>query len=233
MTLKRILTPDWDLPSGVSAAVTTRAMGNLAAHVGDDPAAVIRRREQLRRQLNVPFYVRWLQQQHTTNVSQLDELTQPSDAVWSAKASICAVLTADCLPLLMCTGDGQKIAAVHAGWRGLAHGVVENTLEAMAVNPANVRVWIGPAISQSAFQVGDEVRTALLNGDASCAAYFADDGEGKWLADLAGIAKQRLLNVGVQDVTLSGWCSFNDAATWYSWRRAQEPARMASLIWRT
>ena len=96
----------------------------------------------------------------------------------------------------------------------------------MAVNPANVRVWIGPAISQSAFQVGDEVRTALLNGDASCAAYFADDGEGKWLADLAGIAKQRLLNVGVQDVTLSGWCNPNDAATWYSWRRAQEPAKV-------
>jgi len=208
-------------------------MGNLAVHVGDDPASVLRRRMYLDKQLNLPVAVRWLQQQHTTQVCDFNAITQPCDAVWSAKASICAVLTADCLPLLMCTGDGQKIAAVHAGWRGLAHGVVENTLGAMAVNPANVRVWIGPAISQSAFQVGDEVRTALLNGDASCAAYFADDDEGKWLADLAGIAKQRLLNVGVQDVTLSGWCSFNDAATWYSWRREQEPARMASLIWRT
>ena len=233
MTSKPILIPDWDLPEGVSAAVTTRAMGNLAVHVGDDPASVLRRRMYLDKQLNLPVAVRWLQQQHTTHVCDFNAITQPCDAVWSAKTSVCAVLTADCLPLLFCTNDGHKIAATHAGWRGLANGIVENTVAALNVCPETIRVWIGPAISQPAFQVGSEVRAAFVDKQPHLAAYFVADEEDKWRADLTGIAKQKLQDCGVRDVTLSGWCSFSDADTWYSWRRAQEPARMASLIWRT
>ena len=233
MTLKRILTPDWVLPSGISAAVTTRSVGNLAAHVGDDPAAVILRREQLRRELNLPFHVRWLQQQHTTKVSHVGALSEPCDAVWSDQPSVCAVLTADCLPILMCTRDGDRIAAVHAGWRGLVEGIIKSTVTAMKVKADQLSVWIGPAISQPMFQVGSEVRTAFIRRNINADIYFIPDGEGKWLADLSGLATQQLNNLGISDVTLSNRCTFRESDAWYSWRRAQEPARMASLIWRS
>ena len=227
-----ILTPDWELPFNVHAAVTTREFGNLAVHVGDDPAAVLLRRRQLQRSLRLPTAVTWLQQQHTNKVLSWPFKSAVADAAYSSSPqSVCAVLTADCLPILCCSDDGKEIAAVHAGWRGLADGVLQNALASFKAPAANIRIWIGPSIGASAFEVGDDVRDAFVARDSSNAEYFLSH-SGKWLADLTSIAEAECLRTGVKNITQSAECTVRNNTSWYSWRKEKAAARFASIIWR-
>ncbi|WP_417442234.1 peptidoglycan editing factor PgeF [Idiomarina sp.] len=228
-----IIVPDWELPPNVHAAVTTRAFGNLAAHVGDDPAAVLLRRRQLQRSLKLPTAVTWLQQQHTNRVLRWPFKSAVADAAHSdLPQSVCAVLTADCLPILCCSDDGKEIAAVHAGWRGLASGVLQNALASFKTPAANIRIWIGPSIGASVFEVGDDVRDTFVARHSSNAEYFLAQPSNKWLADLASIAADECLRSGVKGITKSGECTVGNNTSWYSWRKEKAVARFASIIWR-
>lgn len=235
--------PDWRLPAGVHALQTIRSGGasvgayaafNLGDHVGDAPAVVARNRGRLA--ACVPGRIGWLQQVHGTVVADLDH---SSDAVPVADAAIarergvaCAIMTADCLPVLFCADDGSVVGAAHAGWRGLLAGVLEATVSAMATAPSQIRAWLGPAIGPDAFEVGSEVRAAFVARDAAAADCFRPLPEGKWLADLYALARQRLADVGVADVAGGDACTFRDADRFFSYRRDGVTGRMATLIWR-
>lgn len=233
--------PDWPAPVNVHARVTTRSGGastgpwqglNLATHVGDDPAHVELNRAWLRAQL--PGEPLWLEQVHGTDcvVAESSVAGCRADASVSFEPwQICAVLTADCLPVLFCTQDGQCVAAAHAGWRGLLAGVLENTVRAMRAPPEQIIAWFGPAIGPQKFEVGAEVRTAFLAQDAQAAAAFAVCGD-KWLADIYALARQRLQRMGVVGIHGGDQCTVSDAERFYSYRRDGATGRMATLIWR-
>lgn len=241
-----LLIPDWPAPPGVRALVTTRtcaegrsaapyARFNLAAHVGDATAAVTANRLCLRRApFDVPSEPLWLSQVHGTCVVAAEDAAANVEAdasVTRTPGRVCAVLTADCLPLLLCAEDGSTIAAVHAGWRGLANGVIEASVAAMPSQPAHLLAWLGPAIGPAAFEVGDEVRDAFVSRDSHASAAFVRHGPGKWLCDLYLLARQRLAALGVTRVYGGGLCTFADAQRFYSYRRDGVTGRMASLIW--
>ena len=236
------IAPDWSLPTRVRALVTTRAGGvslppyasfNLGDHVGDDPSAVARNRARLRASL--PAEPTWLAQVHGIVVADANEASGVPEAdavVARGSGAVCAVLTADCLPVLFCDDAGSVVAAAHAGWRGLAAGVLEATVARMAVAPSLIRAWLGPAIGQGAFEVGDEVRQAFVEGDPGAAAAFVSGTvPGKWMADLFLLARRRLSRVGVHRVEGGGVCTYADAARFYSYRRDGRTGRFASLIW--
>ena len=242
-----LLIPDWGgerAPPGVRALVTTRtslqgrsvapyACCNLAGHVGDDPAAVAANRAQLRALL--PAEPLWLNQVHGVVVASAETDAPGVDADASVARSpgrVCAVLTADCLPLLLAARDGAVVAAAHAGWRGLADGVIEASVAAMGRPGGELCAWLGPAIGPAAFEVGDEVRAAFCRHDARAAAAFVAHGAGKWLCDLYALARQRLAALGVTQVSGGGLCTCGDAQRFYSYRRDGTTGRMASLIWR-
>ncbi len=229
------LIPRWALPAGVHAAITTvSSPGNLAVHVGDDPAAVIRHRRQLSRELHLDAPVKWLQQYHSTVVVDYQQasLGVAADAMIAEQTpSVCAVLTADCLPILLVSHDGAKIAAVHAGWRGLAHGIIEQTVARLNSPGAQLRAFIGPAISQDYFEVGGEVRDAFNRDQLLDEATFRPHIAGKWHADLPELARRILAQQGVTDVTLSGLCTFSDKR-FSSYRQDPRCGRIATLIWK-
>jgi YfiH family protein len=236
------LVPDWPAPGNVQAATTTRRGGfstgnyasmNPADHVGDDAGAVQANRRELRRALELPSSPCWLQQVHGTHV--VDAAHSPpvpeADAALTRQAGIvCAVLTADCLPVLFCDRAGSVVAAAHAGWRGLAAGVLERTVEAMGVPPAELLAWLGPAISQAAYAVGDEVRTAFVSGNPEALEAFREL-PGGWQADLYRLGRQRLAASGVTAVHGGGFCTRGDPDRFYSYRRDGVTGRMASMIW--
>ncbi len=233
--------PDWPAPPIVRALVTTRSGGvsvgpyaslNLGDHVGDDPRAVAENRRLLRRHL--PAEPRWLAQVHGTRVVRAESVCGPEQADaahTSVPHTVCAVMTADCLPLLLCDADGSEVAIAHAGWRGLAEGVVERTVAAMARRPQRLLAYLGPAIGPSAFEVGDDVRAAFLARGAAAAAAFRPHGAGKWLADIYELARQRLRDAGVERVFGGGYCTVADQGRFFSYRRDKVTGRMASLIW--
>lgn len=237
--------PDWPLPPGVHAAVTLRDGGvslgsyaslNPASHVQDDPEHVSRNRQIIREQLQLPSEPVWLQQVHGIRVVKVDQIAASlpeADASFTDHADIvCAVLTADCLPLLFCGDGGKKIAAAHAGWRGLQAGIIEQTLKALACD--EVTVWLGPAIGPEQFEVGDEVRAAFLANSAQHATAFKANGAGKWLADIYQLARQQLAALSVDRVYGGDFCTVSDPQRFYSYRRdGAATGRMASLIWRT
>ncbi|MDE2599746.1 MAG: peptidoglycan editing factor PgeF [Rhodocyclaceae bacterium] len=235
------LSPDWPAPPNVHALVTTRAGGastgpwqglNLATHVGDDPAHVALNRAWLRAQL--PAEPAWLEQVHGTDcvVAESAGATGIADASVSFEAlQVCAVLTADCLPVLFCSDDGKVVAAAHAGWRGLLAGVLENTLAAMHVAPLEIMAWLGPAIGPQRFEVGAEVRDLFVAQDAGAADAFVAHGD-KWLADIYALARMRLRKAGLTAIYGGGLCTVSDAERFYSYRRDGATGRMASLIWR-
>jgi YfiH family protein len=241
------LRPDWPAPARVQAVTTTRQGGvssppfdglNLAAHVGDAPEAVTANRAILAEALNLPAKPQWLQQVHGTEVAlfpgNMAAPAQPLEADASCSDStgqVCAVLTADCLPVLFCDGAGSRVAAAHAGWRGLAAGVLEATLEAMQVAPHEILAWLGPAIGPKAFEVGEEVREVFMDQDPAAAGAFSPRGAGHWLADIYGLARLRLQAAGVGAVYGGGLCTYQDAARFFSYRRDGKTGRMASLIW--
>ncbi len=236
-----LLVPDWPAPANVRALQTTRRGGvspapwdsfNLGDHVGDDPLRVQANRAELRRHL--PAEPCWLQQVHgihTVDAAQTTDLPT-ADASFARQAGVvCAVMTADCLPVLFCDRAGTVVAAAHAGWRGLQAGVLEATLVAMAVPAGEVLAWLGPAIGPDAFEVGDEVRAAFLAVDPAAAAAFKPHASGKWLADIYLLARQRLQAAGVASISGGDSCTVNAPESYFSYRRDGVTGRMASLVW--
>ncbi|MEJ2646720.1 MAG: peptidoglycan editing factor PgeF [Gammaproteobacteria bacterium] len=237
------IVPDWPALPAVRAASTTRRGGvsaapysnwNLAEHVGDDPRAVQSNRQRLRERLALPDEPCWLRQVHGVRVLAV-AAGQPSteaDAAWTPMPGrVCAVLTADCLPVLFCDRRGTRVAAAHAGWRGLAAGVLEATLRAMGVAPQELLVWLGPAIGPAAFEVGVEVRDAFVGADAGAGEAFRAGPDGRWYADLYALARRRLAAAGVVEVYGGGLCTYSDPERFFSYRRDGATGRMASLIW--
>jgi YfiH family protein len=238
-----MILPDWPAPPGVHSLMTTREGGvsgppwtslNLGDHVGDDPVHVAANRARLRRQL--PAEPGWLRQIHSKRVVELGrDGNREADAAFTRQAgTVCAVLTADCLPVLFCDRAGSVVAAAHAGWRGLADGILEASVAAMQVPPGEILAWMGAAIGPQAFEVGDEVREAFVSRHPEAAAAFLPHPSsvpGKWLADIYRLARIRLARVGVDAVYGGGRCTFSEAESFYSYRRDGVTGRMASLIW--
>ena len=239
---------EWSLPPGVRAACTTRLGGvgkgpwesfNLATHVGDDLVHVAANRARLRELLALDAEPAWLNQVHGTDVRILDgapfsPIPFTADAAVASRAgAACVVMVADCLPVLFCSRDGKSIGAAHAGWRGLAEGVLERTVAAIGVPAGELRAWLGPAISQDYFEVGDEVREAFLKADRAASSRFRMNARGRWQADLAGLARLRLASLGVTDVSGGNWCTFADRERFYSHRRDGKGGRLAALIWKS
>lgn len=224
--------PDWPAPFHVRACVTTVALGNLAPHVGDDPQQAWVNRTRLR--ARCPAEPLWLTQVHGVRCVDVAMTTAPieADASFSRHAGlVCAVLTADCLPVLLCDKAGTVVAAAHAGWRGLADGVLESTVHAMNVHAQNLMVWLGPAIGPASFEVGAEVRSAFMEHDPAAAeAFTAGAAQDKWLCDLYALARRRLEACGVFSFWGGGRCTFAEPEHFYSFRR-NNVGRMASLIW--
>ncbi|MCP1645906.1 YfiH family protein [Pseudomonas citronellolis] len=235
------LIPDWPAPANVRACVSTRAGGvsqapfdsfNLGDHVGDEPAAVAENRRRLEQAQGCR--PAWLSQVHGIEVVEADpSRVATADANWSATPGIaCAVLTADCLPALFCDRAGTRVAAAHAGWRGLAGGVLEATLDRLAVPADEVLVWLGPAIGPQAFEVGPEVREAFLADHAEAEAAFVPSvNAGRYMADIYQLARIRLAARGVTAVYGGGLCTFSDTERFYSYRRNPRTGRQASLVW--
>jgi YfiH family protein len=233
--------PDWPAPPNIRALVTTRSGGvslppydsfNLGDHVGDNSIAVSNNRQHLR--LMCPAEPAWLRQVHGTVVASADDIGAGAEADASVAfqtGRVCAVLTADCLPVLFCDRAGSVVAAAHAGWRGLAAGVLEASVIAMKVAPEQIMAWLGPAIGPQAFEVGDEVREVFVSDLPESHSAFYPTVPGKWLADIYMLARLRLARAGVTAVYGGGLCTFTDAARFYSFRRDQVTGRMASLIW--
>jgi YfiH family protein len=207
---------------------------NPADHVGDDPDAVQANRVRLGEALQLPASPVWLQQVHGTRVVDAASITGPveADGAFAGQPGVvCAVLTADCLPVLLCDRHGNRVAVVHAGWRGLAAGVVEQAVAAMQVPGDSVLAWLGPAIGARAYVVGDEVRDAFVGHAARARDAFRPAASGGWHADLYRLARQRLATCGVEAVFGGGFCTFTDDRRFYSYRRDGVTGRMASLIW--
>lgn len=237
-----LIYPQWPAPEKVRAWVTSREKGpsegayasfNAADSVGDDPDRVALCRRQLMHETgNRPL--NWLQQVHGSQVvASFSPGAEADAAVATTGDYACVVLTADCLPVLFCDRQGTQVAAAHAGWRGLAAGVLENTVQAMNCNPEDLLVWLGPAIGARVFEVGPEVRQAFLDGHPEAAAAFVPSPFRlkHYMADLYRLARQRLEAVGVEQVFGGNFCTLSDRERFYSYRRDGQTGRMASVIW--
>ena len=241
----QVLTPAWRAPRAVRAAFTLRNGGisaapfdslNLGAHVGDSSAAVAENRRRIRSELNLPSEPTWLEQVHGTRVADLDtpgeDSRGPADAVITRQAGkVCVVQVADCMPVFFAARDASAVAVAHAGWRGLAAGVLEATVTKLAVAPGELSAWLGPAISAQHFEVGGEVRAAFLDRHPGDAAAFGPNPRGRWQCDLAALARRRLAALGVTQVSGAEWCTYADAGRFFSFRRDGRCGRMAALIW--
>lgn len=245
----QVLLPDWPAPASVRAAFSLRRGGvsaapwsslNLGTHVGDAAEAVTENRRRLRAALQLPSEPRWLQQVH--GVAVVDDrgsagpVPAVADAAITAEAGVVlAIMVADCIPVLFCDREGRRLGAAHAGWRGLLAGVLENTVEALAVPPRSLLAWLGPAIGPSRFEVGPEVRDAFLAstpGEVAAARFLPSPG-GRWLCDLPGLARDRLARAGVGWIGGVAACTASDPDRFFSHRRdAPRTGRMAALIWR-
>lgn len=241
-----MIEPDWAAPPRVRAIATTRSGGvsvapwaslNLGDHVGDDPQGVLQNRELLRGALALPVQPAWLQQVHGTAVVDAGApgVRPAADASWTRVSGVvCAVLTADCLPVLFCNRAGTHVAAAHAGWRGLAAGVLESTvgwLAADGVRPDSLLAWLGPAIGPASYEVGAEVREAFLRADPAAGAAFRLSRPGHWLLDLYAAARLRLRRAGVTAVSGGDYCTLAEPDRFFSHRRDGVTGRQATLIW--
>ncbi len=233
---------DWPAPPGVVAGCTLRTDGvssgkfdslNLGARVGDEPGTVAENRRRFIESCDLPREPVWLNQVHgNTIVVEPDFDSAPeADAILSRQpGTVCAVLTADCLPVVFAADDGRELAIAHAGWRGLCKGVLEATVAAFSASPSALLAWLGPAISQPAFEVGGEVRDAFLQHSANTHSCFVKNGRGKWQADLYELARLRLAGAGVDRVFGGGHCTFSESDRFYSYRRDGQCGRMASFV---
>ena len=240
------LVPDWPAPPNIHARITTRQtpglskpprdLCNLGDRCGDEADAVASNRASLVDLLLLPAKPTWLRQVHGTTVVNADAGTSTDEpeadaAVTRRSGIVLAVLTADCLPVFFCTIAGDKIAVAHAGWRGLANGVLEATVKALATEPSRVMAWLGPSIGQASYEVGEEVHQAFVNRDADSAGAFQPARPGHWLCDLSAIARRRLTGMGVSHIGGGGFDTRTDPR-FYSYRRDPQSGRFASLIWR-
>jgi len=235
--------PDWAAPANVRAFVTTRAGGvsageyaslNLGAASGDSAGNVQQNRAIVREHL--PQAPRWLAQVHGTAVAAIDGLAPGAAAAADAAlarspGTVCAVLTADCMPVLLADAAGTRVAAAHAGWRGMSAGVIENAVGALGVPPGEVIAWLGPAIGPGAFEVGPDVHAAFTTHDPGAADAFRPHGAGKFMADLYALARRRLARAGVTRVHGGGFCTHGDAERFFSYRREKLSGRMGAFIW--
>ena len=237
------ITPQWPAPDRVRALTTLRTGGcssgpyasfNLALHTGDDPAAVQRNRKLLRDHFRLPAEPVWLQQVHGNRIVSADagSAGESADGSWSDTAGkVCAAMTADCLPVLITDRAGSQVAAAHAGWRGLHAGVITSAVRSLASDPADLMVWLGPAIGPRAFEVGADVVQAFTENSSRNAAAFARTSDRHWLCDLYLLARIELAELGVSEIYGGTECTFTDADRFYSYRRDGRTGRMASLIW--
>lgn len=236
------LVPDWTPHPRVRACITTRHGDrspapwhgfNLGLNSGDDPQRVAANRAALAQALALPHPPHWLEQVHGVELAEAGSALQRADGVWSGEAGrACVVLTADCLPVLLARCDGRAVAAVHAGWKGLNAGILERAVQQLAPGGEPVSAWLGPAISQPCYQVGDDLREAFLNVDRAAADAFAADAEpGRWRLDLFALARRRLLAAGVAEVSGGNWCTATRRDLFYSYRFEGQTGRFASLVW--
>jgi YfiH family protein len=235
--------PDWPAPSNVRAVATTRTGGvssgpyaslNLGTHVGDDAEAVRENRRRVRETLTLSHEPAWLNQVHGTNVVAASAYAEPpaADASFAFGAGpACVVMTADCLPVVFCDEAGTRVAAAHAGWRGLADGVLEATVAALQAPSSRLLAWLGPAIEQAAFEVGSEVRERFMRADESAAVAFAPNERGRWQADIYTLARLALRRIGITRIYGGGFACFADRERFFSYRRDTQTGRMATLIW--
>jgi len=238
-----LIKPDWPAPAHVQAFTTTRLGGtsqppfdslNLGAHVNDAISSVNENRHIIEQSTAMPASPLWLEQTHSTKVitSQTWQPGIEADAIYSNETGqVCTVLTADCLPLLLCDHTGQQIAAIHAGWRGLLSGVIENTLPYFNGENKNILVWLGPAIGPNQFEVGTEVYQAFVNKHQQAANAFIQTDADHYLANIYLLARQRLAQLGIHAVYGGEHCTVTDAEQFFSYRRDGVCGRMASVIW--
>lgn len=237
-----LIVPNWPAAKQIKAFASTRCDGfstgvyqglNLGTHVGDDLVKVEQNRQWLTEQANMPSAPAWLNQTHSTVVEEVNAPTSQvlnADGVFTSTTNVvCSAMTADCLPVLLTNVQGTQVAAVHAGWRGLASGIVENAVEKF---DGEVMAWIGPAIGAQVFEVGKDVVDAFVSIEANAMVAFTPrKQEGKWLADMNQLVTQRLQRVGVNQVYYSELCTFEDAERFYSYRRDGVTGRQATFIW--
>ena len=218
-----LIVPDWPAPARVHGLVTTRALGDMKSEEA-----------RMRLQRHVPAEPKWLKQVHGTGVVEAAGALAwtAADASYTREAgTVCAVMVADCMPVLLAHDDGEVVAIAHAGWRGLSAGVLEATIAAMGAPDGSVLAWLGPAIGPEAYEVGEEVRAAFVDRDANAAAAFRPTRPGHWLLDLYAVARQRLAARGVTRVSGGGFSTAAEPARFYSYRREQASERMAASIW--
>jgi YfiH family protein len=239
--IEHCLIPDWPAPKSVRTLQTTRIGGyslppyaelNLGDHVGDAPLSVERNRIMLHPLL--PSEPVWLKQVHGTAVADAGQAScwpQADACITSHPGAVCVVMTADCLPVLLCDEQGSVVGAVHAGWRGLCDGVIEQAVNSMKVPPQSLMAWLGPAIGPQAFEVGDEVRAAFVARQAEASAAFAPGSAGKWLADIYLLARQRLNALGITRIYGGTHCTYHDPKRFFSFRRDGATGRMGTFIW--
>lgn len=244
-----VLTADWPAPAGVVAFTTLRDGDgvsrspfdafNLGARCGDEPAAVAENRSRLIRHRALPSSPHWLRQVHGTEIVRFDRMVADTNVEPEADAAatsepgvVLAILTADCLPVVFASDDGSEIAAAHAGWRGLAAGVLERTVEAMRAPASRILAWMGPAAGPQAYEVGEEVFDAFVSAERGAECAFAATRPGHWRVDLYALARRRLRAAGVEQVHGGGLCTISDPKRFYSHRRDQRTGRMATLVYR-
>lgn len=231
----------WPAPNNISVVASTRLSGfshspydcnNLAYHVGDDPGLVQKNREQLKVKLQLPNEPVWLEQTHSTLcvTPEIDSNRKADAAVTRSKNHPLVIMTADCLPITLCSKQGDEIGAIHAGWRGLFNGIVENTLETMKTRPSDILAWIGPAICQKCYEVGDEVYLSFTKKYPESQRAFKPS-QAKWLANLSQIAEIILNSRGINAVYQSNLCTFELEKQFYSYRRSAQTGRIGTLIW--
>jgi len=236
--------PSWPAPKHIRAFTTTRLINgistppydafNLSHTVGDQLDHVKANREQLQHQWHLPHQPNWLMQVHGNRAvpSQSNDMHREADAMYSHKPNqVCAVLTADCLPILLCNQDGTEVAAIHAGWRGLLAGIIDQTINSLKSKPNTLMAWFGPAIGPTHFEVDEAIRLAFITKDPQNSSNFKQISADKWLADIYGLANNNLANHEVCQVYGGELCTVADKERFYSYRRDKNTGRMASLIW--
>jgi polyphenol oxidase len=249
-----VLVPDWPAPERVRAAFTLRAGGvsagsysslNIGSPVGDAATAVAENRRRVCKALHLPAEPAWVEQVHGIGVLDLAQAAEASHSTAAAqrplpcadaviarrRGDVCVVQVADCLPVLLAARDASAVAAAHAGWRGLAAGVLEATVSRLGLDPRQLLAWIGPGIGPKHFEVGEEVRRTFLVPDDAAADAFTANARGRWQCDLAALARRRLDRLGIRAVFGGGWCTYADPARFFSHRREAPCGRMAALIW--
>lgn len=239
--LDHCIIPGWPAPNNVRALQTTRSGGissapydslNLGDHVGDAPLAVERNRILLNTLL--PSEPVWLEQVHGTIVANADNANcrpQADACISRRRGAVCVVMTADCLPVLLCDTQGSVVGAAHAGWKGLAAGVIEATVRAMEAAPKNLMAWLGPAINQDAFEVGEEVRALFVDADPQSVTAFLPGQPGKWFADVYALARLRLNALGIARIYGGGDSTYRESERFFSYRRDGATGRMGTFIW--